>query len=117
MCFAIAIVVDDQGAFDAYPIGIGEDIFIDRAGVMEKVIEQEVIALRKKPPAIEQGRNLALVALYEPPVWPLIVAGPLIFHAVLLSESLDLPVAKHGQSGQGGHQRGHAEAFITNRKS
>ena len=42
----------------------------------------------------------------------LVVARPLVLHAVLLGESLDLAVAEHGQAGQRGHHRRHAEALV-----
>ena len=61
---------------------------------------------------LQQRRNLALVALDQPRIGRLIVARPAIFHAVFFGESLDLAVTEHGQSGQGGHHRRHAKAFV-----
>ena len=66
MRVGVAVVVDDQSAFAAVAIGVGEDIFVDRAVGGEKVVEQEVAALGKQPAALEQRRDLALVALDKP---------------------------------------------------
>ena len=61
---------------------------------------------------LEQRSDLALVALDEPVVGRLVVARPLVFHAVLLGEAFDLAVAEHGQAGQRGHHDGNAEALV-----
>jgi hypothetical protein len=73
---AVAIVVDHQRALAAVAVGVGEDVFVHRAVAGEKVVEQEVAALGKEPAALEQRRNLALVALDEPVVGRLVVARP-----------------------------------------
>ena len=79
---------------------------------MEEVVEQEVAALGEEPAALEQRRDLALVALDEPLVGRLFVARPAVLHAVLFGEAFDLAVAEHGQAGQGGHHDGDAEALV-----
>src|ERR1035438_8743493 len=112
VCVAISVVVDHQRAFAAVAVGIGKDVFVDRAVGMEEVVEQEVAALGKEPAALEQGRNLAFVTPDQPVVWRLVVARPAVFHAVLLSEAFDLAMAEHRQAGKGGHHDRNAEAFI-----
>ena len=79
---------------------------------MEEVIEQEVAAFGEEPAALEQGRDFALMAIDQPLVRILFVTGPAVLHAVLLSESLNLAVTEHGQSGQSGHHDGDAEALV-----
>ena len=108
----VSIVIDDQGALVASAVGVGKDILVHLAVVREEVVEQEVAALGKEPAALEQRGNLAHVALDHPRIGVLVVARALILHAVLLGEALDLAVAEHGQAGQRGHHRRHAEAFI-----
>ena len=96
----------------AVAVGIGEDVFIDGAGVGEEVVEEEVGAFGEEPAALEQRRDLALVAFDEMLIGPLIVAGALVLHAVFFSEALDLAVSEHRQAGQRGHQGGDAEALV-----
>ena len=61
---------------------------------------------------MQQGRDLALVALDQRRVGIFLVARPAILHAVLFGVALDLAVAEHGQSGQRGHEGGDAEALV-----
>ena len=63
---AVAVVVDHQRALAAVAVGVGKDVFVHRAVGLEEVVEQEVAALGKEPAALEQGRNLALMALDQP---------------------------------------------------
>ncbi len=68
---AVAVVVDDEGALVAVAVGVGEDVFVDRTvEPFEEVVEQEVAALGEEPAALEQRRDLALVACDEPVVGP-----------------------------------------------
>ena len=109
---AVAIVIDHQGALVASAIGVGKDVFVHLAVVRKEVVEQEVAALGKEPAALEQRGNLAFVALDHPGIGVFVVARPLVLHAVLLGEALDLAVAEHRQAGQRGHHRRNAKAFI-----
>ena len=52
------------------------------------------------------------MALNQPVIGPLFVARPIVFHAVLLGESLHLPVAEHGKAGKGGHHGRDTEALV-----
>ena len=63
---AVAVVVDHQRALAAVAVGVGKDVFVDRAVALEEVVEQEVAALGKEPAALEQRRNFAVVALDQP---------------------------------------------------
>ena len=112
VCFAVAVVVDDQRALVAGAVGIGKDVLVHRTGRLEEIVEQKIVALGKDPATLQQRSNLALVALHKPMVRRLVVARPLVLHAVLLGESLNLPVAEHRQARQRGHHGRHAEAFV-----
>src|SRR3972149_3451543 len=59
--------------------------------------------------AVEEGEDLALVALHEPSLRLLLPAGAAELHAVLLGETLDLAVAEHRQAGQRHQQCRRAE--------
>ena len=109
---AVTVVIDHESALAAGAVGVREDVLVHRAAGMEEVVEQEVRALGKEPAALEQRRNLALVALDKPVIGIFLVARPAVLHAVLLCESLDLAVAEHGQAGQRGHHDRDAEVFV-----
>ena len=112
MSVAVTIVIDHQGALAAGAVGIRKDVFDHRTVGVEEVVEQEVRALGEEPAALEQRRDLALVALDEPMIGIFLVARPAVFHAVFFCESLDLAVAEHGQPGQRRHHDRDAKIFI-----
>ena len=82
------------------------------AAVAHEVVQQEVARLGEPGASVQQREDLALVALDEPRVGPLVQRGPAVLHAVLLAEPLDLAVAEHRQAGHGGHDHRHAEVLV-----
>ena len=108
----VPVVVDDQGAVVAAPVGVSEDILIHRAIGLVEIVEQEILAIGKQPALVEQGRNLPVVPLNQSPIRILLVASPAKFHAVLLRKPLDLPVAEHRQPGKSGHHGRDPKAFV-----
>ncbi len=60
---AVAVVVDDEGAVGAVAIGVGEDVFVDRARGLIESVKQKVAAFSEQRAAMEERGDLAFVAL------------------------------------------------------
>ena len=61
---------------------------------------------------MQQWEDFAFMAMEEVLVRLLVPVGAIIFHAILFRIAFNLTVAKHGQSGQCGHNGADAEVFI-----
>ena len=108
----VVIVVEHQRALFSSAVGIGENVLVHRTIFTEKVIQQEVGALRKQITLVQQRRQLALVALHQPVVGIFLMARPAVLHAVLFGEALDLSMTKHRQARQGGHDGRNTKALV-----
>ena len=72
----------------------------------------EPLHVGEEPAAAEQRHDLPLVPRHQVLVGPLVLVGALVFHPVALGVALHLPVAEHGQPGQGGEQQADPEVLV-----
>ena len=98
----VPVVVDDERAFTAgSDIRVGEDVLVDRAAVVDDVVQPEAVCAGEAGAAVEEREDRPFVVRQQALVDRLVDLGPAELHAVLLGEPLDLAVAEHRQPGQG----------------
>src|SRR5512133_2028628 len=107
MC--VAIMKDHQRALVAAPIGERIHVFVDTAVIGIEVVKQEIVDLGKDVPAVQQRRDLALVAAFQPLVTHFIALCPSELHPVALTEAFHLSMAEHRQSRKSRQQGTYAE--------
>src|SRR3990172_4502207 len=61
-CVGEAVVIDDESALVVEDVGIGEDVFIHAAIGAEKVIEEELLHVRKQGTAVKDREDLPVVS-------------------------------------------------------
>ena len=109
---AIAVVVDDQGALAAVPVGVGKDVFVHRADVVEEVVEQKIAALGKEPAPLAAAERSRARGARPASGRGSRRSAAAVLHPVLFGESFDLSVPKHRQPGQRRHHRRNAKALV-----
>ena len=107
-----AVVHHHQAALAAHAVGIGQHVLVHPASRGEEIVQQEILHPGEERPAVQQGEDLALVALDQVWVGLLVPQRVAEFHAVFFGETLHLAVTEHGQPGQGGHQHADAEILV-----
>ena len=109
----VAVVVDDQRALVAAPVGVGEDVLVDPAVRRRRSRRAGSARPRRRGGGGgAAGRSRARGARPGRSSGCLVPVGAAVLHAVLLGEALDLAVAEHRQARQRGHQRADAEVLV-----
>src|ERR1700722_17342912 len=106
------VVVDDQCAVFATPVGVGKDILIDGAVGLVKIVEKEILALGEQPALVKQWSNFTIVARHQSLIGIFLVTSAAELHSVLLSEAFDLTVAEHRQARQSRHHGGDTKKLV-----
>ena len=104
-------VINDQRPRRPGTVGVREDLFV-HAALGREVVAQEIVDLGEPATPVEDGEQLQAVALQEPGIGLLVQGRPPELHPVFLAEALHLAVPEHRQSGQRGHDHGHAKVLV-----